>query len=66
MYFDKTKAIQRALDRPGGEKYSAMATDYIDQEDPRLKKNFSYAEQFHKLKDVYSLPLYAPADIMAD
>ena len=44
MYFDKTKAIQRALDRPGGEKYSAMATDYIDQEDPRLKKNFSYAE----------------------
>jgi len=33
----------------------------ISQNDDRLKKHFSLTETFHKLKAVYSLPLFAPA-----
>ena len=36
-----------------------MLSEYIDQDDPKLKQNFSYAGAFHRLKEVYNLPLYA-------
>lgn len=29
-----------------------------------MKKNFSYAETFHKLKDVYCLPSFAPDELL--
>jgi hypothetical protein len=46
-----------------GAKPSIEQDNYINQFDPKMKKNFSYAETFHKLKDVYNLEAYSSEEL---